>query len=76
MQEIIPALLLKLDMCLSDIESMLDSLLYMLETTAHGDRERVFNNSVTMLYLLLEKAHSAHESSEALHRAAYRRASA
>lgn len=63
--------LFNIDMCLSEIESLADGLLYMHESAAPSERERIFNISVTLLYLILEKAQSAHDSSNALHRHHY-----
>lgn len=74
MTNVIPMPLARIDELLSDIEGLAEVLLYMHESAAPADRDRVFNSTITLLYLIHEKATSAHGSSNALHRREYRRA--
>lgn len=74
MTNVIPMPLARIDELLSEIEGIADALLYMHESAEPGDRDRVFNATITLLYLIHEKATSAHDSSDVLHRREYRRA--
>lgn len=74
MTNVIPMPLARIDELLSEIEGITDALLYMHESAKGEDRDRVFNSTITLLYLIHEKATTAHQSSEALHRREYRRA--
>ena len=74
MSNVIPMPLQNLDMCLADVESLADAMLYMHEAADPNDIPRVAKATIPMLYLLMEKARAAQASSNALHRVHYRRA--
>lgn len=72
----IPLALAHIDMQLSDIEAILDSLLFMHEAASPGDRERLFVCTIPLLYAAREKAAEAHQNSNKLHRREFRRKAA
>jgi hypothetical protein len=74
MADIIPYPPLKVEMHLSEIESMLDAMIYMHEVVEPADRERIMRTETGMLWVMKDIAAAAHKELERLGAARRRRA--
>lgn len=55
MSNVIPLPGLSVEMQLSEIEGLIDAMLFMHESAGSGDRERIINICVTLLYVMKDK---------------------